>query len=272
MTFSYAWIGSMEERHHSYVIKTVNEIGRGGFGFVEKVELYTASGNKCGDYAKKVLCPTEGLNKEEFRRRFQREVVYQARCVHPHIVPVYLHNLHQDNPWFVMDLAISDLSSDLASGTLDNSQKMRIAEMILSGVHYMHTTQGEESNQKPCYLHRDLKPSNILNFGNGVYKISDFGLVKNADKDNPASEILTKVAMAMGTAKYMAPEIEVAGIYSVQTDIFALGVIIDEINFDNINGIRELVDKCTAWKPASRFSSVEEIMQELTSIKRRNEI
>ncbi|MGU5537648.1 hypothetical protein [Aeromonas caviae] len=83
----------MEERHHSYVIKTVTEIGRGGFGFVEKVELYTASGNKCGDYAKKVLCPADGVSKEEFHRRFQREVVYQARCVHPNIAPVHVQNL-----------------------------------------------------------------------------------------------------------------------------------------------------------------------------------
>ncbi|QEU15145.1 serine/threonine protein kinase [Enterobacter hormaechei] len=260
----------MEERHHSYVLKTIEEIGRGGFGYVEKIELFNVNGHKCGDYAKKILAQDHGLSKEDFKRRFKREVDYQARCTHSNIAPIYLHNLQVDSPWFVMDLAESDLSTDLASGTLDNASKMHIAEMILSGVRFMHTEKTDDPGRKPVYLHRDLKPSNILRFKDGVYKISDFGLVKNAGKERPESELLTRVATAMGTLKYMAPEITTAGHYSEQTDIFALGVVIDDMGFDNVNGIRQLIDKCTAWRAASRYKSVDDMMQELADIKIRN--
>lgn len=255
----------MEERHHSYVIKSIEEIGRGGFGYVEKVEIFNINGVRCGEYAKKVLAPQHGLNKDDFRRRFKREVDYQAKCIHSNVAPIYLHNLNVENPWFVMDLACGDLSDDLGSGTLSDSSRLDIAFMVLSGVSYMHEERDLPVGRKPSYLHRDLKPSNVLRFKDGTYKISDFGLVKNAGKDG-ASEVLTKVATAMGTQKYMAPEILSAGLYSVQTDVFALGVIIDDLN---IPGLRRVIDKCTAWKPASRYKSVDEIISDLNEFRER---
>lgn len=253
----------MEERHHSYVIKTVEEIGRGGFGFVEKVEIFNIDGVRCGFYAKKILSPSDGLSKDEFRRRFKREVDYQAKCSHFNVAPIYFHNLNVENPWFVMDLAEGDLSDELAKGQLSVTQKFDIALMVLAGVNYMHEERMLSTGRKPSYWHRDLKPSNILKFGDGNYKISDFGLVKNAGKDGE-SEILTKVATAMGTAKYMAPEITSAGLYSPQTDVFALGVIIDDLE---IPGLKRVIEKCTAWKPTSRYQTVEEIIHDLGEIR-----
>lgn len=255
----------MEERHHSYVIKTVQEIGRGGFGFVERVELFNTNGVKCGDYAKKVLSPQFGLNKEDFRRRFKREVDYQAKCNHSNVAPIYLHNLNVDSPWFVMGLADGDLSDDLESGALSESQRYDVAMMVLNGVNYMHIERDLPTGRKPSYLHRDLKPSNILKFNDGTYKISDFGLVKNAGKDG-ASEVLTQVATAMGTRKYMAPEIGEAGLYSPQSDIFALGVILDDLG---MQGVKHIIEKCTAWKPTSRYKNIGEIISEVDMARKR---
>lgn len=255
----------MEERHHSYIIKTKDRIGRGGFGYVESVEISNVHGTICGDYAKKILSPKTGVNIEDFRRRFKREVDYQAKCVHSNIVPIYLHNLNVENPWFVMELAESDLNKDLKKG-IDLAKRFDIALMLLSGVKYMHDELELSTRTKPAYWHRDLKPSNILRFKNGVYKISDFGLVKNGSKDG-ASEVLTNVASAMGTKHYMAPEVITAGLYSAQSDIFALGVIIDELDLPEM---KKLVDKCTAWKPASRYNHVDEIIVEIEQSKHRN--
>ncbi|NPE58364.1 serine/threonine protein kinase [Dickeya dadantii] len=256
------------EEHGNYRIRFVEKMRRGGFGYVEKVEIFNHSGVKCGNYARKIFSPRDGVDKEEFKRRFRREVIYQAKCVHTNIVPIYLHNLYGDNPWFIMDLAESDLSSEVASGTLSLENKVKIIDQILSGVNYLHqdVTQGRKDG---VYLHRDLKPSNILKFNHGIYKISDFGLVKNIDSEQE-SEVLTQVATAMGTKKYMAPEVTSAGLYSFQSDIFALGVIIDEMDMKDINGIKQLIEKCTSWKPSSRYKSVAEMIDILEGLKIRN--
>lgn len=260
----------MEEQHHSYVIKTVEEIGRGGFGYVEKVEIYNINGIKCGDYAKKILLPPESLNKNDLSRRFKREVIYQSKCIHTNIASIILHNLNVEAPWFIMQLAESDLSHDISRGHLTISEKISIFRSILSGVKYIHKSIAGEAHRKSAYLHRDLKPSNILRFKDNTYKISDFGLVKNADEGNPESEILTKVATAMGTLKYMAPEVSAADHYSVQSDIFALGVILDELSISEISGIKQIIEKCTAWKPSSRYNSVHEVVIALDGLKKEN--
>ncbi|MFJ3266059.1 protein kinase domain-containing protein [Serratia liquefaciens] len=246
----------MEERG-GFLIKPVKEIGRGGFGYVEKIELFNYSDYKCGEYARKILIPQDEPYREEFEKRFEREIRYQAACKHNNIVPIYIHKLSGGTPWFVMDLAESDLHKDISSGYLSDSDKINVTRMIMNGLMYLHDKK---------YLHRDIKPFNVLRFSDGVYKISDFGLVKNADKEGE-SEILTKVAAAMGTAKYMAPEVQAAGIYSRQTDIYALGVLIEDMNITKATGITAIIDKCTHRKPASRYGDVGEILLDLNKIK-----
>ena len=51
-------------------------------------------------------------------------------------------------------------------------------------------------------VHRDLKPANILIDSHGVLKISDFGFA--ALKSNRTKD---KKEIAVGTARYMAPEV-----------------------------------------------------------------
>ncbi|HDL7799888.1 TPA: protein kinase [Yersinia enterocolitica] len=264
----------MEEHHANYVIKPCGKIGSGGFGYVEKIELFNSAGHKCGDYARKIFSPQSDLYRDEFKRRFEREVLYQTRCRHRNIAPIYIHNLNCDSPWFILDLAESDLSKDLATGILNVKDKINIISMILAGVRFMHEPKPYLQKYDILYLHRDLKPSNVLKFSDGIYRISDFGLVKNIAKDQAGkdaeSELLTKVAAAMGTEKYMAPEINAAGLYSVQSDIFALGVLMDEFDLKDIPEIKEIVDKCTAWRPANRYKSLVEIISELNNLKKRN--
>ncbi|KLU13911.1 MULTISPECIES: serine/threonine-protein kinase [Xenorhabdus] len=253
------------ERRGNYFIKPVRVIGKGGFGYVEEVELYSLDNRKCGNYAKKTLSITnKDLLKiftiEEWTRRFRREAIYQASCNHSNIAPIYIHHLSVNSPWFISDLAENDLNREFCIGQLEVSEKLNIISMILKGVKYMHEEKG--------YLHRDLKPANILRFPDGTYKVSDFGLVKNSNKKEE-SEVLTNFAVKMGTDGYMAPEAQ-EGFYDEKTDIYALGAIIDRFSIGQLRGMDDFILKSTAYKPASRYNSVADMLIDFEKIIREN--
>ncbi|PXW40606.1 serine/threonine-protein kinase [Erwinia sp. AG740] len=238
------------EPHGNYYIESLREIGSGSFGVVEEINLYTTSLKKCSNkkYARKKLVNADG--DIELVRRFKREVLYQAGCYHANIVPIYLCNLNIEQPWFIMELATNSLSDDIVAGNLTNEEKHSIIKMILCGLDKMHNHNGN------ILLHRDIKPANILKFSDGIYKISDFGLVKNISPNSDTS-ILTQFPTAMGTEGYMAPEVEKAGDFSVQSDIFSIGVLIDTLGID---GMDDIINRCTLRRPSARYKNVAEIM------------
>ena len=69
-------------------------------------------------------------------------------------------------------------------------------------------------------IHRDIKPENLVFTGDGILKITDFGISriwtpKNADDTS-------------GTPGYMAPEVMCRQNHGVAVDYYALGVIMYE--------------------------------------------
>ena len=70
-------------------------------------------------------------------------------------------------------------------------------------------------------VHRDLKPENLLystDDGEGIVKISDFGVARFYDDD-----VMTT---ACGSPSYVAPEILAGGGYGLEVDYWSIGVII----------------------------------------------
>ena len=89
-------------------------------------------------------------------------------------------------------------------------------------------------------FHRDLKPQNVMLTDGGLVKILDFGLARRLRPEDcqlrpfqagPRQGCLVAATYTArgGTIRYMAPEQFVTGQSSVQSDVWALGVILYEL-------------------------------------------
>ncbi|TCB77916.1 protein kinase domain-containing protein [Acinetobacter sp. ANC 4173] len=246
--------------HGNYLLDIKEEIGSGGFGLVERVELYNSKMERCpGQFARKSLAAdpyiytSQGVVRADIIKRFEREILYQEKCPHKNIVPIYLHSIDNNNPWYLMDLADKDLSKEIKANRLNKVEKIHAFRCVLNGVKCIHDND---------LLHRDIKPRNVLKFDD-TYKIGDFGLVKNLMQD-PNSIVLTRINdPAMGTERYIAPECG-GQQYSPQSDIFAIGVLLEELAIDN--EFDSMIEKATNRRPSKRYNNIDEILTELDSL------
>lgn len=249
----------------NYFIEDVRSLGRGGFGEVFEVNVYNMTRDYVSVYARKYFSPSPEYDatgiKEltDIRQRFLVEIKTQCilnRINYDSIAPIVLFNINGERPYFVMELAESNLSQSICDGMADE-EKLTSVIQIIKGVITIHDNN---------YIHRDLNPRNILKYTGGKYKITDFGLVK--DIDSLRVEIETKFkANYMGTDGYRAPEIYESGLFSVQSDIFAVGKIIGDIYPSGRNpNLRQLISKCCSHWPEDRYKNAKELLEDFIKL------
>jgi eukaryotic-like serine/threonine-protein kinase len=210
-------------------------LGAGGMGVV-----YRVRDNLDREWALK-LARHDQLT-EAARARFQDEARAMARLDgHPNVAPVrHLGTTTTGQPYFVMPVYPSNLTSRLAEYQADPVKAVELMAAVAEGVAHLHSRD---------FIHRDLKPHNILIDANGRPAVSDFGLVKclsDASSESPTAPVAsgsgetkpsgarrskTVAGAAMGTRAYMAPE-QAAGLTHLANprwDVWALGVILHEL-------------------------------------------
>ncbi|XP_073659535.1 dual specificity mitogen-activated protein kinase kinase 2 isoform X3 [Tursiops truncatus] len=121
-------------------------------------------------------------------------------------------------------LSADGLQSTEDGGSLDQVLKeaKRIPEEILGKVSIAVLRGLAYLREKHQIMHRDVKPSNILVNSRGEIKLCDFGV---------SGQLIDSMANSfVGTRSYMSPERLQGTHYSVQSDIWSMGLSLVELS------------------------------------------
>jgi eukaryotic-like serine/threonine-protein kinase len=194
-------------------------LGRGGMA-----DVYAALDVKLQrPVAVKILRPGFAAD-DDLRSRFEREGRAAARLNHPRVVAVYDTGEDAGRPYLVMEQMPGETLADrMAAGRLDQAWLRQVAGQVLSALSAAH---------RAGILHRDVKPANVL-LDHGEAKVADFGIAAmgeptGADGSHDAWAARTAVGMVIGTPSYMAPERIEGQPATVQSDLYAVGVMLYE--------------------------------------------
>lgn len=194
--------------------RILRELGRGGMGVV-----YLAHHQGLDRRVALKVMRSQFAADRKLVARFRREYLVHAGLQHPNIVQFLDAGEVDGQTYYAMEFLEADPLDHLIR-RVGTTQDRRLIEAVAKGLAqslvYLH---GKE------ILHRDIKPGNIMiERGSGRVVLMDFGLVKPKDMTQ-----LTRVGKAVGSPRYMSPEMlqgEASGPY---TDIWQTGVTLYEV-------------------------------------------
>jgi serine/threonine-protein kinase len=190
--------------------RIVSKLGKGGMG-----EFFRADDIVLGQTVALKFLPEAAHRNESLLSRFYDEVRIARQISHANVCRVCDIGEIEGQPYLSMEyIDGEDLSSLLRRiGRLPGDKASELARKLCAGLAAAHA-QG--------VLHRDIKPGNIMIDGRGEPRLTDFGLAAlgNAIEGNEIRN---------GTPAYMAPEQLEGREVSVQSDIYALGLVFHEM-------------------------------------------
>lgn len=154
----------------------------------------------------------------EYRQLFRDEATTLMVLNHPNVVHIVGMPYSDDagNLFLPMEYVEGiTLDKYIArhGGRLDIRETVRILDMVLEAMQYVH---------KRDRIHRDIKPSNIMIRPDGTVCIIDFGVAKDARVGTDGAT----VGRIVGTDGYMSPE-QANGLHiDSRTDIYSLGCVL----------------------------------------------
>jgi hypothetical protein len=195
---------------------------------------------------------------EELRKRFSREARIAARLDHPNVVQVFDVGEDEERPYIVMEHVEGGTLADRLSRrrrSLDRAEALRLLGQLCDGLGHAHSRK---------LVHRDIKPQNLLlRESDDCLKITDFGIARAAEETTR----LTRPGKVIGTDRYMAPEQLADGKITAATDVYACGVVADELLPDTRSPeLREILERCLREDPGERFSDASALGEALANV------
>ncbi|HWS99560.1 MAG TPA: serine/threonine-protein kinase [Pyrinomonadaceae bacterium] len=196
--------------------KVIRELGRGGMGAVFLAER--ADGEFQQQVALKIVGRT--FADAELVRRFRRERQILASLSHPNIARLLDGGVSQDGePYLVMEYVEGVRIDEYCEGRrLSTAARLRLFLAVCRGVAYAHQN---------LVVHRDIKPSNVLVTSDGTPKLLDFGIAKLLDAEHAHER--TETNFRAFTPDYAAPEQVSGGQITTASDVYSLGVLLDDL-------------------------------------------
>ena len=189
--------------------RIVTLIGHGGMG-----EVYQAEDLWLEQPVALKFFPQRVQQDGSTRARFYREVKLARQVAHPNVCRVFDVAEAEGMAFLTMEFVDGeDLLALLSCECpLAPDKALSIARQLCAGLAAAH---------HEGVLHRDLKPANIMLDSRQNVRITDFGLAAMAGE--------TGQSWGTGTPIYMAPEQLRGEEISIQTDLYALGLVLYEI-------------------------------------------
>ena len=164
----------------------------------------------------------------DFRERFIEEARVAADLTHSNIVHLYDFGEISGTYYLSMELVNGMDADELVHLAMTGGESMRFAAPYIvaqaaRGLAFAHAAMRD--NQPMGLVHRDVSPQNILISRNGEVKVTDFGIVKVTTGVNR----LTATGAIMGKLRYMSPEQAMKAPLDGRSDIFALGLVLQEL-------------------------------------------
>ncbi|XP_077263581.1 dual specificity mitogen-activated protein kinase kinase 4 isoform X1 [Temnothorax americanus] len=198
-------------------LQDLGEIGRGGFGTVNKM-IHRISNTVMA--VKRIRSTVD--EREQKQLLMDLEVVMKSNeC--PCIVQFYGALFKEGDCWICMELM--DTSLDKFYKFIYERLNERIPECILGKITVATVKALNYLKEKLRIIHRDVKPSNILLDRRGNIKLCDFGI---------SGQLVDSIARTRdaGCRPYMAPERidpQRARGYDVRSDVWSLGITMMEV-------------------------------------------
>jgi serine/threonine protein kinase len=190
--------------------RITHQLGRGGMG-----EVYCAEDLELEQLVAIKLLPAAWEKDAARLDRLRSEVRLARSVTHANVCRVYDIGEAEGRRFLSMEfLEGEDLDALLRRiGRLPVDRATEIGLQICQGLAAIHENG---------ILHRDLKPANLILDTRGCVRIADFGLASMVEQ-------ATERGMVQGTPAYMAPEQFGAQEVSLQSDIYALGLILHKL-------------------------------------------
>lgn len=192
--------------------RVIRPLGRGGMASV-----FLAEDTVLGESEVAIKILQDSFHGDsELVERFLREVRLTHKINHEHVVRTFDFGRDGQRLFYTMEyLPGMSLSDFIRKGGITVEEVVRFAAQLLKGVTAVHSLG---------VVHRDLKPSNIIVSGNGVLKITDFGVARLS-----SAPVTHMAADVLGTVIYVAPEVLRGEVATRAVDLYALGVILYEL-------------------------------------------
>jgi alkyl hydroperoxide reductase subunit AhpC/tRNA A-37 threonylcarbamoyl transferase component Bud32 len=148
-----------------------------------------------------------------------------AALNHPNVCTVFAVDESAGTPIIVMEFLLGrPLSTLLEDGALSPERAAAVGRQIALGMASAH---------RLGITHGDLKPANVMLTGDGIVKITDFGLSsrrKVAD-DRDATQVWSAAELGKiaGTPSYMSPEQSRGAPATPASDVFSFAVLLYEM-------------------------------------------
>lgn len=235
----------------------------------------------------KVLPPRLTENPE-YVKRFYQEGRAAAKLNHNNIVQAFDVAESNGVHYFVMEYVKGKtVYDDLSKGKVfSESDALSIAIQIASALEHAH---------QRGLIHRDVKPKNIMITEDGVAKLADMGLAREATDEAAAQ---SEAGRAYGTPYYISPE-QIRGEIDIdfRADIYSLGatfyhMVTGRVPFeastpsavmhkhlkeplvppDHINttlsvGVAEVIEMMMAKRRKDRYPSAKLLLEDLQAVR-----